>query len=217
MTSQILADRLLNIYNLLLDHFNHRNWWPGESPFEVIIGAILTQNTNWGNVVRTINNLKVDGRLSPDGILSSPDNELGELIRPSGYYNQKALKLKRVTGWWINKDETKDTQTLRRELLDLNGVGPETADSILLYALGRPVFVIDAYTKRIFSRIGITSEEATYTEMQSLFHDNLPADAGLFNDYHAQLVALGKHFCRKKPLCGSCPVRKICSTGMTTA
>ncbi|MCF7809531.1 endonuclease III domain-containing protein [bacterium] len=213
-----LSEKLLEIYRLLYDHFGHRNWWPGETPFEVIIGAILTQNTAWTNVEKAINNLKAADALTIERILSLPADELALLIRPSGYYNQKALRLKAVcqyfSGWtWRQSRPRKElpTSTLRAELLAINGIGPETADSILLYALDRTVFVVDTYTKRALNRLEIIDNRAKYDDIQQLFVNNLEPDRELFNDYHAQFVALGKYYCRTKPLCNECPLKGICS------
>lgn len=213
-----LPDILLEIYRLLRDHFGHRNWWPGDSPFEVVVGAILTQNTAWTNVEKAIDNLKADGSLSVKCILFLPDEKLAGLIRPSGYFNQKARRLKSVCRYLIDCCEgnpgnmgDKTTIELRRELLAIKGIGPETADSILLYAMNRPVFVVDAYTGRVMRRLGLIDDGAKYDDIQRLFTDNLPPDIELYNDYHAQFVALGKDFCRNKPRCGGCPLREICS------
>ncbi len=212
-----MCDRLLELYETLRAHFGPRNWWPGDSPFEVVIGAILTQNTAWTNVEKAILNLKNAEALSPEAILSLPDDELAALIRPSGYFNQKALRLKTITRWFIewnglNTDDSASVSiaALRERLLGLNGVGEETADSILLYACSRTVFVIDAYTRRIMSRLGHCHTEVKYFELQDLFTQNLPFDRLLFNDYHAQFVALGKDFCRPKPHCDGCPVKQFC-------
>lgn len=213
-----LRDRLMRLYGALLAYFGHRNWWPGETPFEVVIGAILTQNTSWANVEKAIWNLKREEIFTPEAILSLPDEKLAVLIRPSGYYNQKARRLKTITRWFIEReshhpDKADDisTDALREQLLALNGVGDETADSILLYACGRTVFVVDAYTRRIMSRLGYCAADVKYSELQRLFCDNLPSDRLLYNDFHAQFVALGKDHCRPKPHCDACPVRDFCA------
>lgn len=193
----------------------HQNWWPAETPFEVCVGAILTQNTNWSNVERAIKNLKQAGLLSPEGIAAAEDERLFELIKPAGFYKQKAKRLKAFSKWLLEQgglDALKDTptETLREMLLSIKGVGHETADSILLYALDRPVFVVDAYTYRIFLRHNLIYEEITYNELQELFMRNLPEDVELFKEYHALLVEVGKRFCKKKkPLCGGCPLEGI--------
>lgn len=208
---------LLEIYQRLLTGYGPQHWWPGDSPFEVIIGAILTQSAAWINVEKAINNLKSAGSLSPKPLLRMPLKELAQLIRPSGYYNAKAVKLKAFL-MWLDKSCRNDldalssipTDELRNRLLSVHGIGPETADSILLYALNRPVFVIDAYTKRIIGRIGLLSEKNNYIAYQTYFMQNLPADLQLFNEYHALLVRLGKEACRKKPDCLKCCLVDMC-------
>ncbi len=196
---------LLDIYNALFSHYGPQHWWPGETPFEVMVGAVLTQNTNWGNVERAIANLKETDSLSPEAINHMSEAELAELIRPSGYYNIKAKRLKTFVRYFIERYEgsvermkREDCVKLRREVLSVNGVGPETADSILLYALDCPTFVVDAYTKRIFSRHGFFPETADYHEVQQFFMDHLPKDAQLYNEYHALIVRLAKDRCIKK-------------------
>ena len=211
---------LLGIYGSMNSHFGHQDWWPGDTPFEVIIGAILTQNSNWKNVESAISNLKTVDMLTAERILSISTDRLAGLVRPSGYYNQKAARLKAVCHYLVNRCEAEldkldaiPTAILREELLSINGIGPETADSILLYALDRTVFVVDAYTKRVFNRIGLIDEKADYYDIQQLFLDNLCHDRKLFNDYHAQLVALGKNYCKTKPICDECPLKKMCDYG----
>lgn len=207
------------IYQRLFAGYGPQHWWPGDSPFEIIVGAILTQSAAWTNVEKAVNNLKSAGVLSPLAILEIPLERLAQLIRPSGYYNAKAKKLKAFIEWLsnnyrndlINLTEIK-TEELRNQLLSIHGIGNETADSILLYALDRPVFVIDAYTKRIISRIGLLSEDSSYAEIQRYFMNNLPCDSKLFNEYHALLVRLGKEACRKKPDCTKCCLSDICRT-----
>ncbi len=209
------TDLLLDIYRRMEEALGHQNWWPAETPFEVCVGAILTQNTNWSNVERAIKNLKQAGLLSPEGIAAAEDERLFELIKPAGFYKQKAKRLKAFSKWLLEQgglDALKDTptETLREMLLSIKGVGHETADSILLYALDRPVFVVDAYTYRIFLRHNLIYEEITYNELQELFMRNLPEDVELFKEYHALLVEVGKRFCKKKkPLCGGCPLEGI--------
>ena len=206
--------KLNSIYRKLFYHFGPQHWWPGESAFEVMVGAILTQNTNWSNVEKAINNLKTRKVLTLSGLTNLPKLKLAKLIRPAGYYNIKAGRLKELVKFLsgnysgdINKMSIRGTVSLREELLAVKGVGPETADSILLYALNKPVFVIDAYTKRIFSRHGFIKEDATYDEAQSLFTRNLKKNTRLFNEYHALIVKLGKEFCLKsKPKCAICPL-----------
>jgi len=207
---------LMNIYRKLYEAFGPRHWWPGETPFEVMVGAILTQNTSWGNVEKAIQNLKGEGVLNPKGIHRLRKTQLSSLIKPSGYYRIKTDRLMAFMdflfeqyGGDIKKMGKGPLKGLRQKLLDVKGIGPETADSILLYGLGKPIFVVDAYTKRILSRHGIIPEKATYEEIQNLFMDHLPLDEKLFNEYHALLVHLGKAVCKKKPKCESCPLKKI--------
>jgi len=180
---------------------------------EISLGAILTQNTNWTNVEKAIANLKREKVLSPDAILNLPDHELERLIRPAGFYRQKAKRLKtfltflqkNYMGNFTNTAPV-PTQILRDQLLAINGIGPETADSILLYAMERHVFVVDAYTRRFLSRHNMINEKASYDHIQTLFHQNLPFDSTLFNEYHALIVKLGKIFCKTKPVCQNCPL-----------
>lgn len=208
-----MANRILEIYRILLDHFGPQNWWPGDTPFEVMVGAVLTQNTNWRNVSRAIDTLRDDGLLSFESMESLPAEVLAEKIRPSGYYNQKAKRLLGLLAA-IRSDSgdlatffAQEPETLREKLLAIKGIGPETADSIVLYAAGKPVFVVDAYTQRILFRHHFLTEEADYHEIQELFLDALPRETGLFNEYHALLVRLGKEYCKKtSPLCSSCPL-----------
>lgn len=207
-------DVLLKVYEKLHKTYGPQHWWPGDTPFEVIIGAILTQNTNWGNVEKAIINLKAEGMLSPEGLRNVNHNHLAMLIRPSGYFNIKAGRLKHFIdylykrhGGSLKKMFSLELKQLRHELLEVKGIGPETADSILLYAGGYPLFVVDAYTARIFQRLGILPEEVTYHETQELFMDSLPHDVKLFNEYHALIVRLGKELCRPRPKCEGCPLR----------
>ncbi len=203
------------IYDILFNTFGPQNWWPGDTPLEIAIGAILTQNTAWKNVERAINNLKRENLIDVKKLLSIDIENLKELIRPAGFYNQKAERLKEFVLWLREKGGcltriNEPTEALRIELLSLKGIGPETADSILLYAMHRPVFVVDAYTKRILSRHNIIDDKASYNQIQSLFVSNLPEDVQLYKEYHALLVKLGKTYCKKNnPLCGSCPLSGI--------
>ena len=207
---------LLQIYQKMFDALGPRHWWPGETPFEVIIGAILTQNTNWSNVEKAIKNLKTAGKLSPEGMYELSVTELAELIRPSGFFNIKAKRVKAFINWLFSRYEgnlskmfAQDLQALRGELLSVKGIGPETADSILLYAGNMPTFVVDAYTHRIFSRHELIPEESTYDEMKSFFEENLPEDVQLFNEYHALIVNIGKTFCKTKKVCEPCPLKDL--------
>ena len=207
---------LLQIYQKMFDALGPRHWWPGETPFEVIIGAILTQNTNWSNVEKAIKNLKTAGKLSPEGMYELSVTELAELIRPSGFFNVKAKRVKAFINWLFSRYEgnlskmfAQDLQSLRSELLSVKGIGSETADSILLYAGNMPTFVVDAYTHRIFSRHELIPEESTYDEMKSFFEENLPEDVQLFNEYHALIVNIGKTFCKTKKVCEPCPLKDL--------
>jgi len=208
--------KLMKMFNLLLDHYGPRNWWPAETALEMMIGAVLTQNTNWKNVEKAIENLKKTDLISLKALSFISNSELAQKIRPAGYYNIKAKRLKNLIDFIVDHYDGKmsklladETPTLRNRLLSVNGIGPETADSILLYAANRPVFVIDAYTHRILHRHNMTGEQSTYQELQDLFMDNLPSDTSLFNEFHALIVEAGKDYCRKKPLCEECPLSQI--------
>lgn len=204
---------IYKIYKRLFSYYGAQNWWPGEDPFEIAIGAILTQNTNWTNVEKAIKNLKDAKVLNPKKLHEIPRVKLAELIRPAGYYNVKTERLKAFVRFLITefsgdmeRMRTEEGLSLRKKLLSVHGIGPETADSILLYALNKPVFVIDAYTKRVLSRHGIMSYKATYDEYQKLFHKELDEDVSLFNEFHALIVRVGKDFCRSTPKCEKCPL-----------
>lgn len=204
------------MYQLLLDHFGPQNWWPGDSPFEIMVGAVLTQNTNWSNVSKAINALKEESLLDFESLYGLPAETLAAKIRPCGYYNLKTTRLKNLlnlikTEYAGNLDDFFATPSyqLRQELLSVKGIGPETADSIILYASGQPSFVIDTYTYRIISRHNLVGEdEGNYHELQALFTDALPEDAALYNEYHALIVQTGKEYCKSKnPLCQKCPLQ----------
>jgi endonuclease-3 related protein len=193
-----------------------QHWWPGDTPFEVAVGAILTQNTNWGNVGKAIANLKAAHVLSAKKIHGMPVNTLAALIRPAGYFNIKAKRLKSFIhflceqyGGSMKRMGREDASIVREQLLSVHGIGPETADSILLYALEKPIFVIDAYTKRVLSRHGIIGHDEPYPDFQKLFHLSLERDVRLYNEYHALFVATGKFFCKPKPLCTECPLLSL--------
>jgi len=214
------ANRLLDIYDRLYAAYGPQHWWPGDSAFEIIAGAILTQSASWANVELALANVKAAGALSPQGIAALAEAELARLIRPSGYFNAKARKLKAFVallyerfGGDLNRMLQTPTSKLRPALLATHGIGPETADSILLYAANRPVFVIDAYTRRTFSRLGIVPERDSYDGWQALFMERLPAEVALFNEYHALIVRHAKDVCRKQPLCDRCPLLEICPAG----
>ena len=207
------GNHFLDIYTSLLKHFGPQHWWPGETPFEVIIGAILTQNTSWDNVEKAIASLKASGKFTPEGLFRLPAEKLALLIKSSGYFNIKAKRLKNFLSFVFNDYEgdidlmiKEDGPVLRHKLLNVNGIGPETADSILLYAAEHPVFVVDAYTKRIFSRHGYVHADATYHQIQELFTGALTKDTQLYNEYHALIVRVGKELCRTNPHCDSCPL-----------
>jgi endonuclease-3 related protein len=208
--------QLLDIYKLLFDAFGPQHWWPGETQFEIIVGAILTQNTNWTNVEKAIANLKSAGWLSPEKLHKLDASQLAELIRPAGYFNIKAKRLKNFLDWLFNDYEGQleeleniNTSRLRTELLSINGIGYETADSILLYAFDREIFVVDAYTARVAVRHGLIEPDADYEQLRELFQSNLPPDTKLFNEYHALLVKAGKDFCRPNALCSGCPLENL--------
>lgn len=213
-----MNNTLLSIYQCLLDHFGPQDWWPADTPFEVIIGAILTQGVNWKNIEKAIANLAQAGVLDPGRLAALPEDELAQLIRPSGYYRVKAKKIKAFLAFLQDRYENDlkklfavPLEELRSQLLDIWGIGPETADSILLYAGGYPSFVVDAYTSRIMSRLGLVPKEIKYEDLRTLFQENLPTDPKLFNEYHALFVALGRDYCLKnKPRCRACPLGEIC-------
>jgi len=206
----------MKIYRKLFKTYGPRRWWPGETPFEIMVGAILTQNTSWRNVEKAIQNLKARKVLNVRGIHQFKRNQLAPLIRSSGYYRIKASRLKAFVdfifeeyGGSIERMRRERMSVLRPKLLKVRGVGPETADSILLYGLNKPVFVVDAYTRRILSRHGIISEKASYEEIQKLFMNHLPRNEKQFNEYHALFVHLGKTSCKKIPKCDRCPLKGL--------
>jgi endonuclease III related protein len=212
-----MREKLLQIFDILFQRYGPLAWWPAETPFEVCVGAILTQNTNWGNVEKAIVNLKREGLLSPEALRDVPVARLAEVIRPAGYYNVKSARLKEFIAWLFERYGGSlarvfagDWRELREELLKVKGIGRETADSILLYAGGKPSFVVDAYTKRLFASLGVIPENAGYEEVRALFMLHLPADAALFNEYHALIVQHGKEHCRKKPRCPGCDLHLLC-------
>ena len=203
------------VYKKLFSHYGSQHWWPGDTPFEVMVGAILTQNTAWTNVERAISNLKSHSCLTPQAILAAPVTDLATWLTPSGYFNIKAQRLRNYCQWYVNAGEfailsDDDTDVLRKKLLAVNGVGQETADDILLYAFSRPVFVIDAYTRRLFSRLRLVDKDATYEALRQRFEKSLKEDALLFNEYHALIVRHAKQVCKKRPSCGSCCLIGVC-------
>jgi endonuclease-3 related protein len=213
-------EALLDVYHRLYAAYGPQGWWPGGSPFEVVVGAILTQAAAWTNVEKAIDNLKAAGVLSPRGILQTPVDDLASLVYPAGYYNAKARKLRAFAemlferhGGDLDRLLTLPLLELRRELLATHGIGPETADAVILYAAGRPRFVIDAYTRRVFGRLGMAPARDDYASWQRLFEEALPPDARLFNEYHALIDRHAKTLCRKEPLCAQCFLREACPTG----
>lgn len=239
-------NKFKQIYELLFNKYGSQGWWPvtpiggcrGNSglpipiygvglknekqKFEIILGAILTQNTSWKNVEKAIINLNEKSLIDATKLNNIDEKELAQLIRPAGYYNQKAKKLK-IFAYYLADNYRKSLRrlfdkpipALREELLGIHGIGPETADSIILYAAEKPIFVVDAYTKRIFSRIGFCKPDAGYDEVQKMFMENLENEAGLFNEYHALIVEHGKNVCRTKPLCSECCIRESCEFGLS--
>ena len=209
-------DGLQRIYLILRDTYGPQHWWPGDSPFEIMIGAVLTQHTAWPNVERAIARLRSRNLLDPERLWIRR-RILPVLIRSTGYYRQKSRRLLGLISYLMARvrSDTANfrgipTRRIRTELLALHGIGPETADAILLYALGRPVFVIDAYTRRIFSRHRFFAPDRPYEEIRALFEKHLPRRPALFNEYHALIVRLGKDACRKhEPLCHRCPLRRL--------
>jgi endonuclease III related protein len=209
--------RLLGVYRRLRQRFGAAGWWPAETPFEVCLGAILVQNTSWGNVERALERVRAAGRLSYQGLSGLTEARIGALVRPSGTYRVKARRIRAFLdflgvayGGRVEAMRGEDPAELRRRLLAVHGIGRETADSIVLYAAGLPLFVVDAYTRRVFSRLGLLAPGLAYDEVQRFFMDRLPGDAALFNDYHAQIVTLAKEICRPRPRCGECPLEVLC-------
>jgi len=207
--------RLMAVYRRLHAAHGPQHWWPGDSVFEIMVGAVLTQNTVWTNVEKAIVNLKAAKALSPAAIAAAPHRRLAAWLKPSGYFNIKAQRLHALCAWLIRKGGAKriarlPTDVLRAELLQVHGIGPETADDILLYAFNRPVFVIDAYTRRLFQRLGLIQGNENYEALRKLFEAALATDAPLFNEYHALIVAHAKDVCRKRPLCGACKLGPLC-------
>jgi len=216
----VMCNTLVDAYRRLLDAFGPQHWWPGETPFEVMIGAVLTQNTNWKNVERAIGNLREAGLLTPHLLHAVPMEELQELIRPAGYYRLKAKRLRNLLDWLMDEYDgdldamfSRDVRSLREQLLSVNGIGPETADSILLYAGNLPTFVVDTYTSRVLKRHAWIDPEADYHAIQEFFECHLDEDVALYNEYHALLVQVGKEYCRKAPRCDKCPLAPMLPEG----
>ncbi|MDD4888944.1 MAG: endonuclease III domain-containing protein [Phycisphaerae bacterium] len=210
------TDTLKQFYLAMMDRYGPQGWWPAGSPFEMIVGAMLTQNTAWVNVEKALLRLKAADALTARAIDAMPIERLAELIRPAGYFNVKARRLKNLVRWMVDAydgdvERMKAAQpaSMRRQLLDVNGVGPETADSMMLYALGHPRFVVDAYTYRIAVRHGLICPPTEYDDLQAVFEDHLPSDAAMFNEYHALLVRVGKEHCKPHARCEGCPLEKF--------
>ena len=209
------------VYELLLGRYGPQHWWPADSRFEMMVGAVLTQSAAWTNVEKAIDNLKSAGKLSPESIRVTPQDELATLVYPSGYYNAKARKLKALAEYlgqtWgddIDAMVRGELDDLRTELLAVHGVGEETADDILLYALDKPVFVIDTFTRRLIDRLGLATGEDRYSAYQALFMERVAPDAEVYGEYHALIVRHAKEACRKTaPLCGGCVLQEVCPTG----
>ncbi len=206
---------LLQVYRYLYAAHGAQQWWPADSVFEVMVGAVLTQNTAWTNVEKAIKNLKSAQALTPEAIVKAHPRRLASWLRPSGYFNVKAKRLRTFCRWLLAQGgiaalSSQPTEGLRQALLSVKGIGPETADDILLYAFHRPVFVIDAYTRRIFSRLGLITGKEDYETIRTLFEGALAPDVRLFNEYHALIVRHGKHICRTLPSCGICKLAKTC-------
>jgi endonuclease-3 related protein len=214
------VDDLRSIYDRLLDAQGHSGWWPGQNAFEVCLGAILVQNTAWTNAERALRALSEEGLLSYDALRDVREERLADLLRPSGTYRVKAARVRafldflgREYAGGVEKMAAEEPMVLRRKLLAVHGLGPETADAIALYAARQPLFVVDAYTRRVFGRLGVLEGGETYGEVQALFMQRLPPDVPLFQDYHAQIVRLAKDVCRKVPRCGACALEDVCANG----
>ncbi len=213
-------NRISAVFSRLLDAFGPQGWWPAETPFETMVGAILTQNTAWANVERVLGGLKAAGLLDARTMLHMPDGEMETLIRSAGTFRVKTRRLKAFLAFFVGcygadvaRMKAAPTGRLREELVEVHGIGPETADCILLYALDKPSFVIDAYTRRVFGRLGMIDRALVYQEVQRRFEAALPADTRVYNEFHALIVALGKRVCLPKPICDQCALNAICETG----
>ena len=212
---------LLAVFDSLFSAHGPQHWWPGETPFEIMVGAVLTQNTAWTNVEKALANLIARNKLSADSIIAARKDHLANWLRPSGYFNVKAQRLQNFCRWYVGAGSfdtlvTFDTDTLRDALLSVNGVGAETADDILLYAFDRPVFVIDAYTRRLFSRLGFISGDEAYDDIRLVLEDKLGPDVELYNEFHALIVRHARLVCRVRPCCDVCRLRVICPAGSAT-
>jgi endonuclease-3 related protein len=215
MKNPQLRRRLHHVFDVLHVHHGPQHWWPGDTPFEIMVGAVLTQNTAWSNVEMAIDNLVARNRLDPTAIVAARNDHLAGWLRPSGYFNVKAARLKNFCRWYLQAGgfgvlDRMDTGALRQALLGVNGVGKETADDILLYAFERPVFVIDAYTRRLFARLGLFAGDEDYDTMRLAIEQVLGYDVPLFNEYHALIVRHAKDICRVRPHCGGCVLKRRC-------
>jgi endonuclease III related protein len=216
-----MTNKLLDAYERMAAHFGPQHWWPGESPLEVMVGAVLVQNTSWRNVERAIANLRDANLIRPEALYALDQRELAELVRPAGYYQVKARRLHNLLKLVVDKYDGSleamfqtDLATLREALLGVKGIGPETADAILLYAAGKPTFVVDTYTHRVLARHGWIGYDADYHEIKDYFESGLPRDVKLYNEYHALMVRVGKEFCRKtNPKCEACPLCELLPAG----
>lgn len=211
---------LAEIYHRLSNHYGPTHWWPGDSPFEIAVGAVLTQNTAWTNVERAIANLKRERLLTPRAILDCPDAQLHEALRPSGYFRVKSARLRSFCRYLLDRYKgsmafmaRRPLDALRHELLSVDGIGPETADDILLYACAKPIFVVDAYTRRILSRHGLVPPAGHYHDLQRLFHEHIEPDVHAYGEYHGLIVFTGKDFCRRTPKCENCPLAPLLKHG----
>lgn len=209
---------VFQVYQKLLNNYGRQDWWPADDDFEIMLGAILTQNTNWKNVEKAIQNLKQAGCCNATCLAEMEVDQIGQLIRSSGYYNQKASRLKTLANWYLERGRFAglsqlNADTIRRQLLELKGIGEETADDICLYAFEHPYFVIDTYTRRIFSRLALLAQAESYQTWQQFFHQRLDADAGLYQQYHALIVQHAKYHCLKQPSCPGCPLLLSCEYG----
>jgi endonuclease III related protein len=207
----------MEVYERMLAKLGPQRWWPGDSPFEIMVGAVLVQNTAWRNVERAINNLREAGVMEPDALYQLPPTELAELIRPAGYYQVKTKRLRNLLRFVVEQYDGSleamfgtSLASLREQLLAINGIGPETADAILLYAGGMPTFVVDTYSHRILARHGWLDYDASYDDIKDYFESTLPDDAALYNEYHALLVRVGKDYCKRtSPNCEACPLAEM--------
>ena len=215
-----LRESLMAVYDRMFSRYGPQGWWPGGPGFEMMVGAVLTQAASWANVESAIANLRSAGALTPRAIRAIPQDELARLVYPSGYYNAKARKLKALAEYIgerfaddLDAMAREDTDTLRKDLLQVHGIGEETADDILLYSVGKPSFVVDAYTRRLFWRLGLAPAMGSYSEYRAPFMENLPKDPQLFGEYHALIVRHGKEVCKKEPICEGCCLLEVCPTG----